>query len=211
MKQLLFLFAVTSFIQNAQSQLGPIELMAGDKYLHYQHSLSQPLKAESRFGWQHIATLIKRYEPNEGKNAMPDELMNQAYVTFRIHSLLTMKSGLFYTNAGGYTPTAGLQFFLHKKDWVVILAPRVDLNRDPTYELFTMVEFNPSIRLGVKLYARLQAMSNFGRQSHNRSYQLLRVGVDLAGFQFGGGVSLDEYGTSRKVHHNTGFFVRRML
>jgi hypothetical protein len=211
MKRLSFLIVMVSFLQNVKAQLGPIELMVGDKYVHYQHSHSQALKPGSRFGWQHIATLIKRYNVNTEKGGMPDELMNQGYLTFRLHSLLTLKGGLFYTNVGGYQPTIGIQFFWNNKDWAVIAAPRIDIIKNGAYELFTMAEFSPSIGRGIKLYTRVQAMINFSNAGHNRSYQLFRAGVELNGFQLGGGVTLDEYGTSGRVHYNSGVFVRRLL
>lgn len=212
MKQLLVLIiSIFLILEKSNAQVGPIELMGGDHYLHYQHSLGQQLKAESKFGWQHIATLIKQYNTNTEKGGMPDELMNQAYLTFRLHSLLSLKGGLFYTNVGGYQPTIGIQFFLHRGDWVIVAAPRADLVKNRSYELFTMVEFSPTLTKNVKLYTRLQAMSNVSKEGHNRSYQLARVGVDLKGFQIGAGVTLDEYGTNRKVHVNSGVFVRKML
>lgn len=211
MKRLFFFIHAIVIFQNVKAQLGPIELMAGNKYIHYQHSIGQPLKTGSRFGWQHIATLIKRYNVNAERGGMPDELMNQGYLTFRLHPLLSIKSGLFYTNAGGYQPTAGLQFSWHSKDWVVVAAPRIDMIKNGAYELFTMVEYSPSIRKSLKLYTRLQAMSNISKESHNRSYQLLRIGLEIKGFQLGGGLTLDEYGTSGKVHHNSGVFVLRLL
>lgn len=211
MKRLFFLINAVIVFKNAKAQLGPLELMAGGKYVHYQHSIGQPLKPDARFGWQHIATFIKRYNVNAERGGMPDELMNQAYVTFSLHRLLTLKSGLFYTNAGGYQPTAGLQFLWHNKDWTVIAAPRIDIVKNGAYELFAMAEFSPSIGKKLKLYARVQAMSNASKKSHNRSYQLLRVGLEVKGFQIGGGLTLDEYGTSGKVHRNSGVFVRRML
>lgn len=183
--------------------------MAGNKYLHYQHSLGQSLKPGSRFGWQHIATLLKRHNTKAGKGDLPDELMNQGYLTVRLHPLLSLKGGLFYTNAGGYQPSMGIQFFFHNKNCVVVVAPRAGFEKKGAYELFTMMEYTPPVSKSLKLYIRLQAMSNASRESHNRSYQLVRVGVDMKGFQAGGGLTLDEYGTSGKVHSNAGLFVRR--
>lgn len=145
MKQLFFSIIWFTLVQNTNAQLGPIEAMGGNKYVHYQHSLGQVLKPESKFGWQHITTLIKRYNVKTEKGGMPDELMNQAYLTYSIHPLLSLKGGLFYTKVRGYEPTVGIQFFLHRGDWVVVAAPRVDLTNNRAYELFTPVEFSPSI------------------------------------------------------------------
>ncbi|HZH65346.1 MAG TPA: hypothetical protein VEY10_10685 [Flavisolibacter sp.] len=211
MKQLFFTICTIIFLQSVKAQLGPVELMTGHNYFHYQHSFAQPLKPDSRLGWQHIATLIKRFNAYPEKGELPDELMNQSYLTFRFHQLLTAKGGLFYTNVGGYQPTIGLQFFWHNKHWVAIASPRIDIIKNGSYELFTSVEFSTSIGKDIELYSRLQAMSNISKESHNRSYQLVRVGVEIKGFQLGGGLTLDEYGTSGKVHYNTGLFLRRMF
>ena len=211
MKQLFSVLITMMVLDKTHAQLGPVEFVAGDQYLHYQHSIAHSFKPNSNFGWQHIATLIKRYNTNMEKGGFPDELMNQAYVTVRIHPVLSLKGGLFYTNVGGYQPTIGLQFFAHKKNWTAILAPRVDVVANGSYEMFVMVEFSPSLSQKIKLYTRLQAMSNFGKENHNRSYQQLRIGFEVKGFQLGGGVTLDEYGALSKVYSNTGVFLRRMF
>lgn len=211
MKQLFFVFISVFILQNTWAQLGSIEVMGGNRYFQYQHSLSQYMKAESRFGWQHIATLVKRYNANTETVKMPDELMNQAYLTFRLHPYLLLKGGLFYTNAGGYQPALGMQFTIRKKDWAVVMAPRIDINKNGSYELFTLVEFSPSITSKTKLYTRLQAMSNFSSANHNRSYQQARIGVETRSFQLGGGITFDQYGTTGKQHCNSGIFIRRLL
>ncbi|HZF65339.1 MAG TPA: hypothetical protein VEZ55_12665 [Chitinophagaceae bacterium] len=211
MKQTLLVAFSLFLIGHLRAQVGPTEFMAGDKYLHYQHSFGQQLKPASRFGWQHIATLIKRYNTDTEKKGMPDELMNQAYITARINNLLSLKGGVFYTNVGGYQPTLGLQLFMHKKDWIIVVAPRTDIVKNGSYEVFAMVEFSPSSSKSTRLYTRLQAMSNANKEYHNRSYQMIRVGLDVKGFRIGGGLTLDEYGTSDKIHYNTGVFIRRML
>jgi hypothetical protein len=78
--------------------------------------------------------------------------MNQSYLTFCFHQLLTAKGGLFYTNVGGYRPTIGLQFFCHNKHWAATASPRIDIIKNGSYELFTMVEFSHSIGKDIKLY-----------------------------------------------------------
>lgn len=211
MKQLFSLLATLVFIQNTSAQLGPIECMTGNHYLHYQHSLGQKIKPGSKLGWQHIATLIKPYKTDIEKGGIPDEIMNQVYLTYQVHHLFSFKGGLFYTNFGGYLPTFSLQFFMRKKNWTTIVAPRMDFARKNNYEVFALVEFTPSLSQDIKLYTRLQGMSNFNKETHNRSYQQLRVGLTVKDYEVGAGLTLDEYGTLRRLHYNTGVFVRKML
>lgn len=210
MKHLFFVF--TFFVQQrAMAQIGPAELMGGNNYLHYQHSLGQALTPNSKFGWSHITTFIKRYRNNPEKSGQPDELMNQGYLTYQAHSLLSIKGGLFYTNVGGYQPTVGVQFFWQKKVVTVLINPRIDIAKNGAYEMFALLELTPQLTKSTKLYTRLQAMSNVNKKAHNRSYQQARVGIDVKGFQFGGGLTLDEYGPAGGVHFNGGIFVRRMF
>ncbi len=195
----------------AKGQIGPLEFMAGDRYLHYQHSVSRSFKPESTVGWQHIATLVKRYNTRIEKGGMQDELMNQAYLTLQIHQLLVIKGGLFYTHIGGYQPSVGLQFSSRNKHLSTMLSPRVDLTANGSYEMFAMFEYFPSLSQNKKLYTRLQAMSNFSADHHNRSYQQLRVGVSINTFQVGAGITFDQYGTSGTIYCNSGVFVRRVF
>ena len=191
------------------AQKGAVELMGGDNYIHYQHSLAQSFKAGSKLGWQHIATLIKRYHTSLDKTQPADELMNQAYVTAAINSFFSVKSGLFYTNAGGFTPSVALQFMVRKKQWALVVSPRTDIKKNASYELFAVTEYMPALSENAKLYFRLQAMSSVNKQHHNRSYQLLGIGLAIKELQFGTGLTLDEYGTKDRVHNNMGIFIRK--
>lgn len=211
MKHAFTLVGLLITLGTSSAQVGSAEIMVGNRYLHYQHSLAKPLKPGSAFGWQHITTLIKRYNTNIEKGGMNDELMNQAYITASVASFLSLKAGLFYTNAGGYQPSMGLEFVARRKDLIIIIAPRADVARNGSYELFALAEFSPQLTKKMRLYSRLQAMSNAGPHDHNRSYQLVRLGIEVQNFQFGVGVTLDEYGTSGVVHCNAGLFIKTML
>jgi hypothetical protein len=200
----------TIWVLNTEAQKGPGEVMLGSDYLHYQHSLAQSFNATSRFGWQHIATFIDRYKTNNEKGGFPDELMNQAYVTFRLSKIFSIKGGLFYTNKTGFKPSAGAQLFITKKNWTFLLSPRVDVVKKGSYELFSLLEFSPSLSGELNLYLRLQAMSNAAKK-HNRSYQLLRIGLQHKRLQYGVALNFDEYGQDGTVYVNSGVFIRRIL
>ncbi len=209
MKKLPLLLFCFLLLQKSGAQKGSAELMTGHRYLHYQHTLAQPLSSQSRLGWQHIATLIKRYQPVKGKQGHTDELMNQAYLSFALSKVLSAKGGLFYTNAGGYKPSVGLQAVFVHQYGSIVLSPRVDVVREPAYELFVFSENTLPVSKKVHLVARLQAMSNASKKQHNRSYQLIRLGVERNNLQFGAGLTLDQFGTSKAVHCNAGLFIRK--
>ncbi len=209
MKYTLLLIAVLTYFQKTYAQTGSAEVMAGHSYLHYQHTLAQSLKPDSRLGWQHVATVVKRYNHSGTKERLPDELMNQAYLSVRLTPSIAFKSGLFYTNGGGYKPAIGLNYFLRKKDYSIALSPRVDVAKKGAYELFAAAEVYPPLTTSLRFYARLQAMTNMRGTHHNRSYQLVRIGIDVKGIQLGGGLTLDEYGNGKPMHYNAGLFIRK--
>jgi hypothetical protein len=209
MKQLLLFLLGFILASKLSAQKGSAELMLGNRYLHYQHTLFQPLKDESRFGWQHIATVIKRYETQKGKAGFSDELMNQVYLTYALGKVVSVKAGLFYSNPVGYKPSLALQALLVHKHGSIVISPRINVVKEPDYELFLFSEYFLPISQKSRLLFRLQAMSNASRLQHNRSYQLFRVGVDLINLQLGAGFTLDEFGKNNKVYSNAGFFIRK--
>lgn len=208
MKRSYFSVLIIFILQRAEAQKGSAELMAGHHYLHYQHSITQVFSPLSKWGWQHMATLAKRYQPIKEKTGYTDELMNQAYLSYGLSQWLTIRGGLFYTNAGGYKPSLGMQFLLAHKHGVFLIAPRADLVRKGSYELFLFGEYFIPAVATTRFVARVQAMSNVGA-THNRSYQLIRLGIDRNQLQLGGGLTLDEYGTTNIVYLNAGIFIRK--
>ena len=209
MKQLLLFTTLFTAALHTWAQKGSAELMSGHRYLHYLHTLGQPVAAQSKFGWQHIATLIKRYQPVKEKQGGADELMNQAYLTYGFTRWLSIKGGLFYNNAGGYKPSVAVQFLLAHKNGTVVFSPRADVSSKQAYEMFVFSEYFIPASGTTRFMVRVQAMSNASTAHHNRSYQFIRLGVDINNLQFGGGLTLDEYGTSNTVLYNAGVFIRK--
>lgn len=197
--------------QLVKAQSGNLDLMAGHEYLHYQHSVVYVFKNNSGVGWQHLAALIKRYEADEKYPTLKDELMNQVYLTARLSNSFTIKGGLFYTNVGGFKPSVSVQYSIVKSNWLMIVSPRADVVKNGAFEMFLAAEYKPAISSNLRLYTRLQAMTSITRIQHNRSYQLIRLGVEFKKLQFGAGLTLDEYGKKKNAHYNSGLFVRKMF
>jgi hypothetical protein len=210
MKHKLFFFSIIFLCSKMYAQKGNLELMTGDSYLHYQHSFTGKIKTDGIIGWQHIATLIKQYNTNPEKGGIPDEVMNQFYVTLNASKAVSFKGGLFYTNATGFKPSAAVQFLLVKKNWMMVISPRIDIMKNPSYELFVVTSYTAPLNELWKLYFRLQAMTSVAH-FHNRSYQLARVGASFKGLQFGAGLNFDEYGRDKKIYNNLGIFIQAAL
>jgi hypothetical protein len=207
MRKVIYLVAFLGMIQTSNAQHASADLMAGHNYLHYQHNIVKLFKA--RLSWQHIATLIKHYKNEENKTGLKDELMNQVYVVFKASKLISLKGGLFYTNTGGYKPSLAIQFAHQYKNGFITLVPRMDIHKNPSYEVFFLADQYATLSAKTRLAFRLQAMSNFGKQYHNRSYQIFRIGFERNNYQVGPGITLDQYGTNNKVFYNTGIFIKK--
>jgi hypothetical protein len=93
----------------------------------------------------------------------------------------------------------------------VLVSPRVNLESDPSYSVFSILRYAPASGWASGLYLSLQALNTFDSDRHIKSYQWLRLGVDVGGTQLGLGVNLDEEGSSPDLQTSVGLFVRREL
>ena len=202
---LLVLFSTT-----AVAQTGNVELMPGNRYFHQMHSVEFPLNASRKFSWQQLGTIIKYYDKGSGKNLPKDELMNQSYLVYNLSEKLAVKSGLFYTNVGGYQPSVAVQFKWKLKQGILLLSPRANLSRVQAYELFSLVEYKLGADKKMPVVVRYQGMSSVGLKGHNRSYQAFRLGMQVKKNQLGAGITLDEFGKENRIYSNFGLYFRRV-
>ena len=143
---------------------------------------------------------------NENKNSFI--LQDLIYVeTFKN---LRVAGGVAYSKAG-FSPTAGLQYVYSGKKVVFLLAPRVNIESDPSYDIMTILQYKPEINDHVKLYTRIQLLNLFNSQGNIKSYQWMRLGLEVKGIQFGLAANLDEYGPSSSVESNFGLFLRKEI
>lgn len=185
------------------------ELMPGNHYLFYQHVMNQKLKENGKASIIHIANISNWYEQNPTKGGMRNELMNQAYIGLQAGGNITIMGGLFYANVTGMRPAVAVQFVHTFKDGLLVLVPRADVINNGSVEVMGMFEFQPSLTKKLKLYSRVQLMSNIGPYHHNRSYQRVRLGVDIKKMQAGFAVNVNEYGYPVIMKLNTGLFLRK--
>ena len=196
-------------VKTANTQPFIIEGLAGNNYLFYQHLMAKKFSPESSFGVMHIANVSSFYQSNKVKKAA--EVMNQAYITSKLNRSLTLLTGIFYSNATNVRVAAGIQYAATFKNGLWVTVPRVDIMKNGSVELMSMLELQPPVKEHTKLYFRLQAMSNYGPTQYNRSYQRVRFGLTIKGTQVGIGLNLDEYGKASKVYVNTGIFLRKEI
>lgn len=187
------------------------EFMLGVRNLGYQHAFTKNAGKESRFGITHIASVLVPLKLTEGGGKSANEVMNQGYLRFRINKFLSINAGGFYANSNGLRPSVALGYIFTGPQLLMLMQPRVDITKSPSFELFGLVEWRPILSKHLLGYTRLQFMSNHGNSSHNRSYQQLRVGLEVRSVQFGIGFQADEYGRNFSTRYNTGLFIRRQF
>jgi hypothetical protein len=90
------------------------------------------------------------------------------------------------------------------------MVPRIDLKKNGSYEIMTLLQYNPPITKTISLHSRAQLMSNYG-EHHNRSYQNFRLGLEHARTAAGFALNIDERGKEIQTQHNWGVFIRYIL
>lgn len=187
------------------------EFLVGARNLSYQHVFTKNVSNKSRFGITHIASVLVPLNLTEGERKSGNELMNQGYLRFSIYKSLSIYAGGFFANSSGLRPSVAISYMFSRPRFQMVMQPRMDVSVSPSFELFGLVEWRPVIREHLLGYTRLQFMSNQGACFHNRSYQQLRLGIEVKAVQFGIGFQADEYGRNYSTLYNTGVFIRKQF
>ncbi|HCM75654.1 MAG TPA: hypothetical protein DIS90_04695 [Cytophagales bacterium] len=188
------------------AQVIPVEVVVSDQDYRYQHFFAKELKPSSRFGMFHTHSMYAFHEKEK-----PTEMMSQVYVSYSITQSLSALAGTFYASVPGFKASGALQYKYIQNDVFVLVAPRIDLWENPSYELFALAEYRPAISRHLSIYSRLQMMTNFTQTTHNRSYQNLRVGLGKKSTQAGFSINYDQYGSEGHAVLSMGIFLRHEL
>jgi hypothetical protein len=183
----------------------PVELMLGQKYGTVNLSFSRNFSPDSRLGFFHMNTVQFDYKDKNGNSFI---LQDQIYVeTFKN---LRIAGGVVYSN-GGFNPTIGLQYVYSGKKFVFLCAPRVNIESNPSYDIMTIVQYKHELNDRIKLFTRLQLLNLFDSGGNIKSYQWMRLGLEIKGIQFGLAADVDEYGPDPSATGNFGVFLRKEI
>lgn len=189
----------------ADAQPIPIELTLGRDGITTNLVVSRPFTKTSPIGFFHLSTLQFGYERDtETDMAIQNVLFAELGGGFRAIG------GVFNTQRG-FSPTAGLQFIKANRDLFLLVAPRVNIGSDPSYSIFSIVRYRPPITSRLRLYAAGQLLNTFDADQHIRSYQWLRIGLELKGTQVGFALNFDQRGPRRTASVDPGVFIRREI
>jgi len=200
---IIFLLLLNAIMIKAQPI--PIELMMGYKYGTVNLSFSKNFSQDSRLGFFHMNTVQFDYKDEDNNSFILQDLI---YVeTFKN---LRVAGGVAYSK-GGFNPTAGFQYVFSGKKLVFLFAPRINIESEPSYDIMTVVQYKPEINDRAKLFTRIQMLNLFDSGGNIRSYQWMRLGLEVKGIQFGLAANLDEYGPNPSIENNFGLFLRKEI
>jgi len=199
---LLFLTFNTAIIK---AQPSPIELAIGHKYGSVNFVFNKNFSQTSRFGFFHMNTVQFYYkEDSQNSFLLQDLLFVETFKNLRV------ATGIVYSK-GGFNPTAGLQYLFSGEKFMVLIAPRVNIESDPSYDVMTIIQYKPKLNDNLKLFTRVQMLNLFGSEGNIKSYQWFRVGFETKGIQFGLAANMDEYGPNPSIETNFGLFIRKEI
>jgi len=188
-----------------KSQPIPIELMMGHKYGTVNLAFGKNLSQNSRLGFFHMNTVQFDYKDKNNNSFILQDLLYVETV-----KNLRVAGGVVYS-PGGFNTTAGLQYVYGGKKLFFLCAPRINIESDPSYDIMTIIQYTPDINERVKLYTRLQLLNLFHSGGNIKSYQWIRLGIEVRGIQFGLAADIDEYGPHSSATGNFGVFFRKEI
>lgn len=183
----------------------PVELMLGQKYGTINLVFNRSFSQNSRLGFFHMNTVQFDFR-DKSKNSF----ILQDLVYVETLKNLRVAGGVAYSN-GGFDPTAGLQYIYGGKKLFFLCAPRINIESDPSYDIMTILQYKPEINDHIRLYTRLQMLNLFNSGGNIKSYQWMRLGLEVKGIQFGLAADLDEYGPDPSITSNFGVFIRKEI
>ncbi len=107
------------------------------------------------------------------------------------------------TSGAGLEPRAGLQYFRKFGDFGMVGFSSIALKKNPTGLLMTNLSYNPKFTELLGLASNAELSTTLSKYGHNVSVQRLRLGLDIAGYQFGPAADLKEI--TNHDNENTAF------
>lgn len=137
--------------------------------------------------------------------------MTQSYISYQLVTNVNFAGGFFYATGVGARPSIAVQLIKRIKNVFLVVVPRMDVYQTPAFEIMTVIEARTPLSNKFNFYARINAMSNYGKHAHNRSFQNFVIGIERKSTQFGLAATFDEYGESKLTRFNAGVFIKRDL
>jgi hypothetical protein len=189
----------------------PIEVFGGYKATTFQLIASKQFSFNSKFGFFNVTNFMGDYKDAK----QTSEFYSQSVITAEIWKGISITAGLSAVGSSNPSlitvrPTAGLQYLLANREFVIVIVPRFDLTQTYNFETFAVFEYKPMITRKWGIYSRLQALYNYNTklEFHEVSSVYLRLGLSHKNIQFGLGSNHDFYGPDLYTVDNYGIFIK---
>ena len=181
-----------------------IEAFTGNRGFGYQMLINKKIQSVPKFGFFSFTSLQSEW----GESLMNDYIV-QGNLTYNIIKGIDLSSGFNWNPIDGIRPSAGVLLSYGNPNLLSIVNPRIDLTKNPNFDVFGMVEYKPNINERIELYTRLQGLysRNLGHDIHARSYIMLRAGLTFKDITLGVASNLDWYGPLKQNESNFGGFI----
>ncbi len=189
-----------------EAQPIPVELMAGNKYGTFKLIVNKKFSEESKFGVFHINILQFDYIKNQENDIMLEDLLFYEPV-----KNIRLTGGGFYGGHPGFIPTAGMQFILKKNDFFMLVAPRINIQQELQYDIFSILGYEHKLNETISLCSEIQPLFLFDKHSNIKCSQSVRLGLSVKNTQFGAAVDLEEAGKDFNKTVNLGLYLKREI
>lgn len=182
------------------------ELHIGSNKLVFQNIMIKPLDKAHRWDFFNITYFDSHFREKDGPF---NEGLIQTYVAYNILNGVGIGIGGTYNTFAGVSSNLVGQFVNAGPSHLIVFFVAAHLQSTPTYEAFTQLQYRPKLTTNTRLFTQVMALTNWSQlEIHSRSFQQLRVGLDVKKYQFGLGADFDQYGPNRQSKTNLGIFVR---
>ncbi|BDU25141.1 hypothetical protein FLGSB24_18850 [Flavobacterium sp. GSB-24] len=187
----------------------PIELTLGNNRFGLQSVINKHLPHSEKLSFFSVST----FESNYTKNANNLDFINNSQLAYDLYKGFGIIAGLNVGKTTGLAPTAGVQYVFVSHKWLFAITPTYIFSDDRNISVLSLLEYKPQLSANLKLYSRIQGLynQNIKRDTHERSYLQLRLGLEYKDYQMGLASNLDYYGRNRFFKENYGIFLRTNL
>ncbi|MEN2399387.1 hypothetical protein GKZ90_0006340 [Flavobacterium sp. MC2016-06] len=185
-----------------------VEALVGSRGISFQMIIDKKIESLPQLGFFSVIDMNSDWSEKK-----TDDLMVQANLTLELAKGFRLYGGFHHTVVTGLRPSAGLIYSFVNQKWTIILAPRIDLQKDPNIEGIALVEFKPKLNENWRMYFRVQALYSYMTEieDHGRSYIRSRAGLSYKEISFGAGANIEYYGPMKQNENNIGFFTNVLL
>lgn len=206
MKRLIISVIIAGFPWFVNGQ-NAAEVFVGHKGVAFELLNSNDLDSARRWNLFTIARFETSYEKDS--LSTPDFYTVNPLLTYAFTKNIGLSAGGYYS-FDQFVPQVALNItYFNEKGLFLNLFPTLEVQENPNFEIFGIINFSPRLSTNWKLYTQVLFGTNFNTKEHNISYQLIRVGLDYKGFQFGLGGNIREFSSDWIYSGNYGVFIRK--